>query len=110
MLTSLTTVTKEDRCELYDKSLALSSQDRQVTHLAEEMAEVMVEVSHLNRGRVTDTAHLVEEIADVLIMFEQMAYTFGALSSDIKIAVDAKLHKYREALKTVSVSAPDFQS
>lgn len=110
MISALTSVMKAERCEIYDKSLALSSQDRQVTHLAEEIAELMIEVSKLNRGRTTSTTKLVGEIADVLITIEQTAYMFGALTADIKSAVDTKLQKYREELETVHIQEPNFQS
>jgi NTP pyrophosphatase (non-canonical NTP hydrolase) len=108
MLQKLTTVTKEDRCDLYEKALQATSQDRQVTHLAEEMAELMIEVSHLNRGRVTDTAHMVEEIADVLVMVEQIQYMFGVLTVDVKAALDLKLAKYKADVDKLPV--PDVVS
>lgn len=40
--------------------------DAQLTHIQEELAELIVAISHLRRGRC-DADHVAEEVADVIL-------------------------------------------
>ena len=53
--------------------------------LIEELAELTVEITREQDGR-TDKAKIREELADVIIMCEQMRIIFGAADVDAEIA------------------------
>ena len=48
---------------------------KQLDQLCEECAEVIVAVSHMRRGRIAP-ADIIEELADVEIMLDQMKLIF----------------------------------
>lgn len=86
--------TSYDLKQLYTKSVETVSIDRQALHLSEEMSECMIEVSKLIRGRSTDTSHLAEEIADVMIMLDEMRVLFEIPEADITKLMRIKLEKF----------------
>ena len=45
--------------------------------LHEEMGELMVAISHQNRGRVRHDREVIEELADCLVVMTQKAQTVG---------------------------------
>ena len=65
-----------DEIKICNDALAVFGQEHQVRKLAEEMAELMVAISHHidGRGGVVDIA---EEIADVRVVLTQMELLFG---------------------------------
>ena len=46
--------------------------------LQEELCEAAVEISHFERGRIYGRDHLAEEIADVLVMIDEVWTELGA--------------------------------
>ena len=93
------TFTEAQRAELYDKVLQRSSLDRQALHLTEEMSELTIAVSHLLRGRTTSTDNLTEEMADVIIMIDEMRYFFKVSEEDLQAAIDAKMQKFSKQVE-----------
>jgi NTP pyrophosphatase (non-canonical NTP hydrolase) len=65
-----------DRTELAKRCFEKWGEEPQLFMAIEEMGELATAISHYRRGRVTKEA-VCEEVADVLIMMEQIGYLFG---------------------------------
>ena len=63
----------------------------QLTQLAEECCELAVEANH--SARKGTTVKIIEEIADVVIMMEQIIYLAGIDRKDIDEVIDYKLNR-----------------
>lgn len=100
MITTQVQTPEHARLAIYNQALLESSIDRQVVHLAEETSELMIEISHLIRGRTSNPKEVALEIADVMIMLDLFRHLLGIRSEDIRAAIDAKLEKFRTQLKS----------
>ena len=69
--------------------------DMQTQKALEEMGELIVELARRNTGRY-DRAHVAEEVADVMIMMEQMRLMIGPDLVDIYI--DQKIERLDKKL------------
>lgn len=78
--------------ELYRDALEAWGLPAQVLQLAEESAELAAEALRVVRDRSGRT-ELAEEIADVLIMIEQMKLAFPGLEADVNAVAKAKLDR-----------------
>jgi len=67
--------------------------DAQIGILHEEMGELMSAISKYNRGRVGIEA-VQEEIADCLMMLDQMSHIFG--ENQVQIFIGEKSERLRE--------------
>ena len=65
--------------------------DKQLHQLAEECSELAVEASHSARKGVT--VKIIEEMADVLLMIEQVIYLAKIDICDIEDCIDFKLNR-----------------
>lgn len=65
--------------------------------LQEECSELIVAVSHYDRGREKAFDNLVEELADVQIMIWQMAYGLGA-EAYLSDYINKKAQRLKERL------------
>lgn len=66
---------KGQKKELYKKIIAKNGKEHQLRQLQEECAELITAVSHyLRKDRQEDKENLLEELADVSIMFEQLPF------------------------------------
>ena len=63
----------------------------QLRQLAEECCELAVEANH--SARKGTTVKIIEEIADVVIMMEQIIYLAGIDRKDIDEVIDYKLNR-----------------
>lgn len=61
-----------DRVDLYERALKLWGKESQLFMVIEEMAEAIKEICHVTRERITPIC-LASELADVIIMAEQLA-------------------------------------
>ena len=72
--------------------------EKQLHQLAEECSELAVEASHSARKGVT--VKIIEEMADVLLMIEQVVYLSGIAIDDIdeciRFKIDRQLKRIRE--------------
>lgn len=68
----------------------------QLRQLAEECCELAVEANHSARKGVT--VKIIEEIADVAIMMEQIIYLAGIDRKDIDEVIDYKLNRQLERI------------
>lgn len=82
--------------ELLRRALDTYGADAQTTMVFEEMAELQKELCKHARGS-DNKAHIAEEIADCLIMLEQMQLLFDIRDDVSRIAV-AKLARLKERL------------
>lgn len=67
----------QDEIKTYKQALSKWGEQPQVIMMFEEMAELQNAICKLSRGRC-QTKDVITEIADVMIMAEQMAVLFGA--------------------------------
>ena len=71
--------------------------DNQLHQLAEECSELAVEASHSARKGVT--VKIIEEMADVLLMIEQVVYLSGIAIEDIDECIRFKIDRQLERIK-----------
>ena len=69
----------------------------QMYQLAEECSELAVEALH--SARKGTTVKIIEEMADVLIMIEQVIYLAGIDKGDIEDCIDYKLGRQITRIK-----------
>ena len=70
---------------------------RQMHQLAEECSELAVEASHSARKGVT--VKIIEEMADVLLMIEQVVYLSGIAIEDIDECISFKIDRQMKRIK-----------
>ena len=71
--------------------------ENQMRQLAEECSELAVEASH--SARIGTTVKISEEIADVLIMMEQIVYLSGIERKDIDECMQYKLGRQMKRME-----------
>lgn len=81
---------------IYRRALKTYGADAQITITFEEMAELQKELCKHARG-ADNKAHIAEEIADCLIMLEQMQLLFD-IRNDVSRFTAAKLARLEERL------------
>lgn len=85
--------------ELYERAIAKWGVDAQVAMAVEECAELIVTLQHLNRRlKEVEPKELTDEVADVLVMLEQLQVMFGISGYDLYAAKMAKLSRLKERL------------
>ena len=70
---------------------------KQMHQLAEECSELAVEASHSARKGVT--VKIIEEMADVLLMMEQVIYLANIAIEDIDECIKFKIDRQLERIK-----------
>lgn len=79
------------------KALEVYGLDAQIIKLSEECGELLSAVSKCRSGR--DTAdHVAEEMADVLVMMDQMQIAFGITEKTVFDYVEKKLERLEKRL------------
>ena len=71
--------------------------DNQLHQLAEECSELAVEASH--SARKGTTVKIIEEMADVLLMIEQVVYLSGIAIDDIDECIKFKIDRQLERIE-----------
>ncbi len=71
--------------------------EKQLHQLAEECSELAVEASHSARKGVT--VKIIEEMADVLLMIEQVVYLSGIAIEDIDECIRFKIDRQMKRIK-----------
>ena len=71
--------------------------EKQLHQLAEECSELAVEASHSARKGVT--VKIIEEMADVLLMIEQVVYLANIAIDDIDECIRFKIDRQLERIK-----------
>ena len=86
----------EQRVEVYTKALEHFGEENQLTVALEELSECQKEICKFLRG-YGNAGHLAEEIADSLIMLEQVIYIFG-LDEMVDQQVDRKILRLEDRI------------
>ena len=84
---------EKDKLQMIADHYGIKEQLRQ---LAEECCELAVEANH--SARKGTTVKIIEEIADVVIMMEQIIYLAGIDRKDIDEVIDYKLNRQLERI------------
>lgn len=95
----------EIRQAVYAVAEAEYGRPMQCTVAVEELSEAQKEICKILRGK-PDLQHLAEEIADVLIMMEQMMLFFG-LQWDVEKFRDQKI---RRLVRDIGAELPWFDA
>jgi NTP pyrophosphatase (non-canonical NTP hydrolase) len=69
-------MTKDEEKQILKDAVETFGIEKQLAMLQEECAELIAAVSHYNRGRCGALDNLIEEIADVSIMLDQISLAF----------------------------------
>ncbi len=75
---------------IYEQAVVHFGEKKQIRKMVEECIELSQALIHLPDGKSTQ-AECCDEIADVLIMAEQMKTIFG--EENVRIAIDRKLKR-----------------
>lgn len=93
-------MTNEQRKEIYDRAISYYSRGVQLTKAIEELGELIVEIAKFkgfvppyNNGGflVAKDAPIIGEMADVIIMLEQMQMILGITDEDLNSMIAYKL-------------------
>jgi NTP pyrophosphatase (non-canonical NTP hydrolase) len=90
-------MTREERNAIYDMAVDKFGRDKQLVVAMEELAELQVEIAHFMRSR-GNKKNLMEEMADVLIMLEQVERMAGIDNADVLAVGHKKIERLRERL------------
>lgn len=82
---------------IYSKAIETWGVATQCTLVQEELAELIVAISHWRRKRIKPV-QVLSEVADVYIMCEQLRLMLGHSHEDLKNMVDSKLERLAEIL------------
>ena len=93
----MSNISQYQRAEIYDKALLCYGEQTQLVVALEELSECQKEICKILRG-TGNSSHLAEEIADSLIMLEQVIQIFGL---DVMVAreMDRKVKRLDDRLK-----------
>lgn len=88
-----------NRHVLYERLRKRFSEEMQLTKALEELAELQKEICKgIYAGVNIDLSNLIDEMADVKIMIEQVAHIFGITEEEIHQRVLYKLSRTEERL------------
>lgn len=87
----------ENRDVLYEKAIEVYGKENQTIVAMEEMAELQKELSKALRGE-DNTEKIVEEMADVYMMLEQLHLIYDIPCEAVAIALSAKADRLEERL------------
>ena len=76
---------------LYQRALRVWGKDPQMLQVIEEMSELTKEICKYIRGNDNEI-EIAEEVADVMIMIEQIVYLFG-IDDKVDKMIDYKLNR-----------------
>ena len=84
-----------NRYDILCEAISTYGEDAQTMMLFEEMSELQNAICKHKRGR-DDRQHICEEIADVMVMLDQMSIIFG--TDSVKRFYDLKLKRLKHRL------------
>lgn len=87
---------KQNYNDIFQATLEKWGEEAQYDQTIEECAELIAALKHFKRGRVSED-HIIDELADVILMSEQLMYMFG--ERRVSQAIDKKIHKLRSLLQ-----------
>ena len=86
-----------DTVNLYQELLSRFGIEKQTLMLAEEQGELIKAINKKLRGK-GDRLSIVEEMADVVIMLQQIAQFFDIDKEEVNLIVNKKLKRTEERL------------
>lgn len=93
-----TTMPYEERKTVYEQAIAHYAEGWQVMKAIEEMAELANELAKSTEPGRTTIEKIVDEIADVTIMMEQLRLIFG-VNSEVQERIDYKVKRLAQRIK-----------
>jgi len=81
---------QQTKRDIFKETIEKWGVESQIWMAMEEMGELMTALSHYFRGRI-DKDEVAEEIADVMLMAEEMAYIFGRERVDHRLDLKKKI-------------------
>lgn len=90
-------ITYEQRVQVYTNALIHYGEENQLTVALEELSECQKEICKFLRG-YGNAGHLAEEVADSLIMLEQVIHIFG-IDEIVSQEMDRKIERLEKRLK-----------
>jgi len=82
--------------EIYRSALEKWGREGQFDQAVEECAELITAIKHYRRGKI-DEDHLMDELADVVLMVGQLVYMLGR--EGVETVVERKINKLRNLLE-----------
>ena len=89
---------------IYKKAIDHYGKEKQINQAIEELNELAVSLNHIRRDKC-DKSDLLGEIADVLIMIEQVRHIFDIPLADVKKAMDR-----REKFLSLKIDVEEFEA
>lgn len=84
--------------DVLKKAIQTYGPSMQMNIAIEEMSELIKEICKFKRGNL-NTEPIVEEIADVYIMLEQLKMMFAIENEVLQVLIDSKINRLEERLK-----------
>lgn len=103
----------EERKAVYEAAIAHYGEDSQIWVAVEEMAELMKELAKEHRPSGTTLEALVDEIADVTIMMEQLRLIFNindAVQHRMDYKIKRLLNRIKEAKRNDTADQTDSEA
>ena len=91
-------MTNQDLIKIYKQAIKTYGEKAQKLMAIEEMSELTKEICKDFRG-LLDREHLIEELADVLIMLDQMLLMYKVSGEEICQMCERKMERLKERLK-----------
>lgn len=91
-----------EKQEVYEYAINHWGEELQIGMLTEEIGELFQALNRFRRGRITDKEQIAQEIADVNIMLEQLAFMFKIDNKSIESWKMAKLEKLESMIRNKS--------
>lgn len=86
--------------KLFTRALQVWDQQAQLSVVKEELAELIVAISHCERSRI-GLPNLIGEIADVRIMLRQIMVFFNVSDLEVDASIKAKLDRLSDRLSEI---------
>lgn len=90
-------MTYEERRAVYFAAIDHYGSDSQILMAVEEMAELTKELAKTFRPNETTTEKLVDEIADVVVMLEQLRLIFD-VNEEVQERIDFKVQRLAQRI------------
>lgn len=87
----------DEEIEIMRSAIRKNGKAMQTVVAIEEMSELQKELTKYIRGQGS-REHLIEEVADVLIMITQIQIMYALSDEEIKEVVDFKLNRLKERI------------
>lgn len=82
--------------DIFHTTLEKWGEEAQYDQTIEECAELIAVLKHFKRGKVSED-EIIDELADVILMTEQLRFMFG--EGRVSLAIDKKVSKLRSLLQ-----------